>query len=160
VTKPDVSQLRVKHKYLLKVLLIICLILLLIVCAILLRMLYVRFRFIRTTRQWKNLEVRPSIAASWLWTTLVLRTYGFSFSPATPLESIGIDKSVKGWPEEVREPLMQLAEICNNAEYKREVPEAESHSKAWNIAHSLNEEAIRNAKWWRRVAFRFTRVLP
>jgi hypothetical protein len=140
--------------------LIVVLTLLFIVVALLIRMLYVQVRFVRTTKRWRNQEARSSIAASWLWTTLVLRTYGFSFSPATPLESIGKDESVKGWPKEVREPLLQLAEMCGDAAYKREVPTDEARTQAWSIANSLNLEANRSANWWRRVAFRFTRVLP
>ena len=140
--------------------LIVVLTLLFIVIALLIRMLYVQVRFTRTTKRWRNQEARSSIAASWLWTTLVLRTYGFSFSPATPLESIGKDESVKGWPEEVREPLLQLAEMCGDAAYKREVPTDEAHTQAWNIANALKQESNQNAKWWRRVAFRFVRVLP
>jgi NhaP-type Na+/H+ or K+/H+ antiporter len=140
--------------------LIVVLTLLFILIALLIRMLYVHVRFTRTTKRWRNQEARSSIAASWLWTTRVLRTYGFSFSPATPPESIGKDESVKGWPEEVREPLIQLAEICGNAAYKREAPTDEAHTQAWSIANSLKQEANRNAKWWRRVAFRFMRVLP
>ena len=140
--------------------LIVVLTLLFIVIALLIRMLYVQVRFVRTTKRWRNQEARSSIAASWLWTTLVLRTFGFSFSPATPLESIGKDESVKGWPEEVREPLLQLAEMCGDAAYKREVPTDEAHTQAWNIANTLKQESNRSAKWWRRVAFRFVRVLP
>ena len=140
--------------------LIVVLTLLFIVIALLIRMLYVQVRFVRTTKRWRNQEARSSIAASWLWTTLVLRTYGFSFSPATPLESIGKDESVKGWPEEVREPLLQLAEMCGDAAYKREVPTDEARTQAWSIANALKLEANRSAKWWRRVAFRFVRVLP
>ncbi|MEN9746898.1 MAG: hypothetical protein RL729_1370 [Actinomycetota bacterium] len=140
--------------------LIVVLTLLFIVIALLIRMLYVQVRFTRTTKRWRNQEARSSIAASWLWTTLVLRTYGFSFSPATPLESIGKDESVKGWPEEVREPLLQLAEKCGDAAYKREMPTDEARTQAWSIGNSLKQEANRNAKWWRRVAFRFMRVLP
>jgi hypothetical protein len=140
--------------------LIVVLTLLFIVIALLIRMLYVQVRFVRTTKRWRDQEARSSIAASWLWTTLVLRTYGFSFSPATPLESIGKDESVKGWPEEVREPLLQLAEMCGDAAYKREVPTEEAHTQAWNIANALKQESNQNAKWWRRVAFRFVRVLP
>ena len=140
--------------------LIVVLTLLFIVIALLIRMLYVQVRFVRTTKRWRNQEARSSIAASWLWTTLVLRTYGFSFSPATPLESIGKDESVKGWPKEVREPLLQLAEMCGDAAYKREVPTDEAHTQAWNIANALKQESNQNAKWWRRVAFRFVRVLP
>ena len=140
--------------------LIIFLILLFIVCTLLLRMLYLRLRFTRTTKRWRKQEARSSIAASWLWTTLVLRTYGFPFSPATPLESIGKDLAVEGWPETIREQLMQLAEICGDAAYKREAPAVEAQTQAWNIASSLKQDANRNAKWWRRVAFRFTRVLP
>jgi hypothetical protein len=139
---------------------IVVLTLLFIVIALLIRMLYVQVRFTRTTKRWRNQEARSSIAASWLWTTLVLRTYGFSFSPATPLESIGKDESVKGWPEEVREPLLQLAEKCGDAAYKREMPTDEARTQAWSIGNSLKQEANRNAKWWRRVAFRFMRVLP
>jgi len=140
--------------------LIVVLTLLLILFAVLLRMLYVHVRFSRTTKRWRNQEARSSIAASWLWTTLVLRTYGFSFSPATPLESIGKDESVNDWPEDVREPLIQLAEICGNAAYKREVPTSEAQTQSWDIAYSLKQEANQNAKWWRRVAFRFARVMP
>ena len=140
--------------------LIVVLTLLFIVIALLIRMLYVQVRFVRTTKRWRDQEARSSIAASWLWTTLVLRTFGFSFSPATPLESIGKDESVKGWPEEVREPLLQLAEMCGDAAYKREVPTDEARTQAWSIANSLKLEANRSAKWWRRVAFRFVRVLP
>jgi hypothetical protein len=140
--------------------LIVVLTLLFIVIALLIRMLYVQVRFVRTTKRWRDQEARSSIAASWLWTTLVLRTFGFSFSPATPLESIGKDESVKGWPEEVREPLLQLAEMCGDAAYKREVPTDEAHTQAWNIANALKQESNQNAKWWRRVAFRFVRVLP
>ena len=140
--------------------LIVVLTLLFIVIALLIRMLYVQVRFVRTTKRWRDQEARSSIAASWLWTTLVLRTFGFSFSPATPLESIGKDDSVKGWPEEVREPLLQLAEMCGDAAYKREVPTDEAHTQAWNIANALKQESNQNAKWWRRVAFRFVRVLP
>ena len=140
--------------------LIVVLTLLFIVVALLIRMLYVQVRFVRTTKRWRNQEARSSIAASWLWTTLVLRTYGFSFSPATPLESIGKDESVKGWPKEVREPLLQLAEMCGDAAYKREVPTDEAQTQAWSIANTLKQEANRNAKWWRRVAFRLVRVLP
>jgi hypothetical protein len=140
--------------------LIVVLTLLFIVVALLIRMLYVQVRFVRTTKRWRDQEARSSIAASWLWTTLVLRTFGFSFSPATPLESIGKDESVKGWPEEVREPLLQLAEMCGDAAYKREVPTDEAHTQAWNIANALKQESNQNAKWWRRVAFRFVRVLP
>ena len=140
--------------------LIVVLTLLFIVFALLIRMLYVQVRFVRTTKRWRNQEARSSIAASWLWTTLVLRTYGFSFSPATPLESIGKDESVKGWPEEVREPLLQLAEMCGDAAYKREVPTDEARTQAWSIANTLKQESNRSAKWWRRVAFRFVRVLP
>lgn len=134
--------------------------LLVIIFALLLRMLYVHICFTRTTKRWRNQEARSSIAATWLWTTLVLRTFGFSFSPATPLESIGKDESVKGWPEEVSEPLKQLAEMCSDAAYKREVPADEARTHAWSIANTLKLEANRNAKWWRRVAFRFVRVLP
>ena len=140
--------------------LIVVLTLLFIVIALLIRMLYVQVRFTRTTKRWLNQEARSSIAASWLWTTLVLRTYGFSFSPATPLESIGKDESVKGWPEEVREPLLQLAEMCGDAAYKREVPTDEARTQAWSIANALKLETNRSANWWRRVAFRFVRVLP
>jgi hypothetical protein len=140
--------------------LIVVLTLLLIVFELLLRMLYVHVRFTRTSKQWRNQEARSSIAASWLWTTRVLRTYGFSFSPATPLESIGKDESVNGWPEEVREQLIQLAKICGNAAYKREVPTSEAQTQSWDIAYSLKQEANQNAKWWRRVAFRFARVMP
>jgi heme/copper-type cytochrome/quinol oxidase subunit 2 len=140
--------------------LIVLLTLLFIVIALLIRMLYVQVRFTRTTKRWRNQETRSSIAASWLWTTLVLRTYGFSFSPATPLESIGKDESVKGWPAEVREPLSQLAAMCGDAAYKREVPTDEARTQAWSIANTLKLEANRSAKWWRRVAFRFVRVLP
>ena len=140
--------------------LIVVLTLLFIVIALLIRMLYVQVRFVRTTKRWRDQEARSSIAASWLWTTLVLRTFGFSFSPATPLESIGKDESVKGWPEEVREPLLQLAEMCGDAAYKREVPTDEARTQAWSIANALKLEANRSAKWWRRVAFRFVRVLP
>jgi hypothetical protein len=139
--------------------LIVVLTLLFILIALLIRMLYVHVRFTRTTKRWRNQEVRSSIAASWLWTTRVLRAHGFSFSPATPLESIGKDESVRGWHEEVREPLIQLAEICGNAAYKREAPTDEAHTQAWLIANALKQEANRNAKWWRRVAFRFMRVL-
>lgn len=140
--------------------LIVVLTLLFIVVALLIRMLYVHVRFTRTTKRWRNHEARSSIAASWLWTTLVLRTYGFSFSPASPLESIGKDESVKGWPEEVREPLLQLAEMCGDAAYKRELPTDEARTQAWSIANALKQAANRNAKWWRRAAFRFMRVLP
>jgi hypothetical protein len=140
--------------------LIVLLTLLFIVIALLIRMQYVHVRLTRTTKRWRNQEARPSIAASWLWTTLVLRTYGFLFSPATPLESIGKDESVKHWPEEIREPLMQLAKMCGDAAYKREVPTNEARTQAWSIANSLKLEANRSAKWWRRVAFRFVRVLP
>ena len=140
--------------------LIVVLTLLFIVIALLIRMLYVQVRFTRTTKRWRKQEARSSIAASWLWTTLVLRTYGFSFSPATPLESIGTDESVKDWPAEVREPLMQLAEMCGNAAYKRDVPTDEAQTQAWSIANTLKQETNRSAKWWRRVAFRFVRVLP
>ena len=140
--------------------LIVILTLLFIVVALLIRMLYVHVRFTRTTKRWRDQEARSSISASWLWTTLVLRTYGFSFSPATPLESIGKDESVKCWPEEVRERLLQLAEMCGDAAYKREVPTDEAQTQAWSIANALKQEATRNAKWWRRVAFRFVRVLP
>ena len=140
--------------------LLVVLTLLFIVTALLIRILYVQVRFTRTTKRWRNQEARPSIAASWLWTTLVLRTYGFSFSPATPLESIGKDESVKHWPEEIREPLMQLAKMCGDAAYKREVPTNEARTQAWSIANTLKQEANRSTKWWRRVAFRFVRVLP
>ena len=140
--------------------LIFLLTLLFIVFALLIRMLYVQVRCNRTTKRWSNREARSSIAASWLWTTLVLRAYGFSFSPATPLESIGKDESIKGWAEEVREPLLQLAEMCGDAAYKREMPTDEARTQAWSIANSLKQESNRNAKWWRRVAFRFVRVLP
>lgn len=140
--------------------LIVVLNLLFIVVALLIRMLYAHARFTLTTKRWRNQEARSSIAASWLWTTLVLRTYGFLFSPATPLESIGKDESVKHWPEEIREPLMQLAEMCGDAAYKREVPTDEVQTQAWSIANTLKLEANRNGKWWRRVAFRFVRVLP
>lgn len=139
---------------------IVLLTLLLIVIAVLIRTLYVRLRFTQTTKRWRKQEARSSIADSWLWTTLVLRTYGFSFSPATPLESIGKDLAVEGWPETIREQLMQLAEICGDAAYKREAPTVEAQTQAWNIASSLKQEANSNAKWWWRVAFRFTRVLP
>jgi hypothetical protein len=140
--------------------LIVVLILLLIVWILLLRMLYVNVRFVRTTKRWRNQEARSSIAGSWLWTTYILRAYGFSFSPAIPLESIGQDESVRGWPEEIREMLTHLAEICGNAAYRREVPTDEAHTQAWDIANALKQEANRDAKWWRRVAFRFARVLP
>jgi hypothetical protein len=140
--------------------LIVVLTFLFIVIALLIRMLYVHVWFTRTSKHWRNQEARSSISASWLWTTLVLRAYGFSFSPATPLESIGKDESVCGWPEEVREALIQLAEICGDAAYKREVPTDEARTQAWGIANSLKQEANRSAKWWRRVAVRFTRVLP
>ena len=140
--------------------LIVVLTLLFIVFALLLRMLYVHVRFTRTTKRWRNQEARSSIAASWLWTTRVLRTYGFSFSPATPLENIGRDITVKGWPEEVREPLIQLAKICGNAAYKQEVPTSEAQTEAWDIAYSLKQEANQNAKWRRRAAFRFARIMP
>jgi heme/copper-type cytochrome/quinol oxidase subunit 2 len=140
--------------------LIVVLTLLFIVVALLIRMLYIHVRFTRTTKRWRNQEARSSIAASWLWTTLVLRTFGFSFSPATPLESIGKDESVKGWPDEVREPLLQLAAMCGDAAYKREVPTDEALTQAWSIANSLKLEANRRTKWWRRVTFRFVRVLP
>jgi len=138
---------------------IVLLTLLFIVFALLLHMLYVRLSFTRTTKRWREQEARSSIADSWLWTTLVLQTYGFPFSPATPLESIGKDESVNDWPETIRQQLMQLAEICGDAAYKREAPAVEAHTQAWSIASSLKQEANRNAKWWRRVAFRFTRVL-
>lgn len=140
--------------------LIVVLTLLFIGIALSIRMLYVQVRFTRTTKRWSNHETRSSIAASWLWTTLVLRAYGFSFSPATPLESIGNDEFVKGWPEEVRGPLMRLAEMCSDAAYKREAPTDEAQTQAWSIANALKQEANRSAKWWRRVAFRFLRVLP
>lgn len=140
--------------------LIVVLTLLFIGIALSIRMLYVQVRFTRTTKRWSNHETRSSIAASWLWTTLVLRAYGFSFSPATPLESIGNDEFVKGWPEEVRGPLMRLAEMCSDAAYKREAPTDEAQTQAWSIANALKQEANRSAKWWRRVAFRFVRVLP
>lgn len=140
--------------------LIVLLTLLFIVFALLIRMLYVHVRFTRTTKRWRNHEARSSIAASWLWTTLVLRTYGFSFSPATPLESIGKDESVKDWPEEVREQLLQLAEMCGDVAYKRELPTDEARTQAWSITNALKQAANRNAKWWRRAAFRFMRVLP
>ena len=140
--------------------LIVVLTLLFIVVALLIRMLYVHVRFTRTTKRWRDQEARSSISASWLWTTLVLRTYGFSFSPATPLESIGKDESVEGWPEEVREPLLQLAAMCGDAAYKREVPTDEARTQAWSFANTLKQESNRSAKWWRRVVFRFVRVLP
>ena len=139
---------------------IVFLTLIFIVIALLTRMLYVLVRFTRKSKQWRNQETRSSIAASWLWSTLTLRAYGFSFSPATPLENIGRDVTVEGWPEEVREPLRQLAEICGDAAYKREVPPNEAQTQAWNIALSLKQEAHRNTKWWWRVTFRFARVLP
>lgn len=140
--------------------LIVALILFSIVFTLLLRMLYVRVLFTQTTKQWRNQEARPSIAASWLWTTYVLRAHGFTFSPATALESIGKDESVEQWPEVTRELLVQLAETCGNAAYKREVPKDEARTQAWDTANSLKQEVDRNAKWWRRVAFRFMRVLP
>ena len=154
---PEVNEQQVDWSL---IALIVVLTLLFIAIALLIRMLYVQVRFTRTTKRWRNQEARSSIAASWLWTTRVLRTYGFSFSPATPLESIGKDESVKGWPEEVREPLLQLAEMCGDAAYKREMPTDEARTQAWSIANSLKQEANRSAKWWRRVAFRFVRVLP
>lgn len=154
---PEVDEQQVDWSF---IALIVVLTLLFIVVALLIRMLYVQVMFVRTTKRWRNQEARSSIAASWLWTTLVLRKYGFSFSPATPLESIGKDESVKGWPEEVRKPLLQLAEMCGDAAYKREVPTDEAHTQAWNIANALKQESNRSAKWWRRVAFRFMRVLP
>ena len=140
--------------------LIVVLTLSLIIFALLLRMLYLHICFTRTTKRWRNQEVRSSIAASWLWSTLTLRAYGFSFSPATPLEDIGRDVTVEGWPEEIREPFIQLAKICGNAAYKQEVPTSEALTLAWNIAPSLKLEANQSAKWWRRAAFRFVRVLP
>ena len=140
------------------VILIECLLILALLGIAILEVFFVCFK--RVTRRWRNQKARSSIAASWLWTTRVLRTYGFSFSPATPLESIGKDESVRGWPEEIREPMMQLAEICGNAAYMREVPTDEAHTQAWIIANTLKQEANRNAKWWRRVTFRFIRVLP
>jgi hypothetical protein len=154
---PEVDEQQVDWSL---IVLIVVLTLLFIVIALLIRMLYVQVRFTRTTKRWRNQEARSSIAASWLWTTRVLRTYGFSFSPATPLESIGKDEPVCDWPEEVREPMMQLAEMCGDAAYKREVPTDEARTQAWSIGNTLKQEANRNAKWWRRVAFRFTRVLP
>jgi hypothetical protein len=140
------------------VILIECLLILALLGVSILEVFFVCFK--RVTHRWRNQKARSSIAASWLWTTRVLRTYGFSFSPATPLESIGKDESVNDWPEEVREPLIQLAEMCGDAAYKREVPTDEARTQAWIIAKSLKQEANRNAKWWRRVAFRFMRVLP
>lgn len=131
-----------------------------IVLAILLRMLYVYLRCKRTTKRWRNQDARQSIAASWKWTELVLQAFGYSFSPSTPLENIAHDKSVEGWPKEMRDASIQLASICINAAYKREEPSLQSHTQAWNIANSLKLEAIRNASWWRRVAYRFKRVLP
>jgi hypothetical protein len=154
---PEVDEQQVDWSL---IVLIVVLTLLFIVIALLIRMLYVQVRFTRTTKRWRNQEARSSIAASWLWTTRVLRTYGFSFSPATPLESIGKDEPVCDWPEEVREPMMQLAEMCGDAAYKREVPTDEARTQAWSIGNTLKQEANQNAKWWRRVAFRFTRVLP
>jgi hypothetical protein len=140
--------------------LIIVLIPLLIVLAFLLRMLYVGALFTQTTNRWRNQEARSSIAASWLWTTYVLRSHGFSFSPATALESIGKDESVEQWPEVKRELLVRLAGICVDAAYKQKVPVKEAQTEAWEIAFYLKREANLNAKWWRRVAFRFMRVLP
>jgi len=131
-----------------------------IVLAILLRMLYVYLRCKRITKIWRNQDARQSIAASWKWTALVLQAFGFSFSPSTPLENIAHDKSVEGWPEEIRTALKQLASICIDAAYKQEEPAAESNSQAWSIANFLKQEANRNASWWRRVAYRFKRVLP
>ena len=153
---PEVNERQVDWSL---IALIVVLTLLFIVIALLIRMLYVQVRFVRTTKRWRNQEARSSIAASWLWTTLVLRAYGFSFSPATPLESIGKDESVCGWPEEVREPLLQLAAMCGGAAYKREAPTDEARTQAWSIANTLKQKANRSAKWWRRVAFRFMRVL-
>jgi hypothetical protein len=154
---PEVNEQQVDWSL---IALIVVLTLLFIVIALLIRMLYVQVRFVRTTKRWRNQKARSSIAASWLWTTLVLRAYGFSFSPATPLESIGKDESVCGWPEEVREPLLQLAAMCGGAAYKREVPTDEAQTQAWSIANALKLESNRSAKWWRRVAFRFVRALP
>jgi hypothetical protein len=140
--------------------LVVVLILLSIILILLLRILYVHVLLSRTTKQWRNQEARSSISASWLWTTRFLRTYGFSFSPATPLESIYKDEAVEQWPEAIREELLKLAEICGNAAYRKNVPAVEAHTQAWDIAYFLKQEANRNARWWRRVAFRFVRVLP
>jgi hypothetical protein len=131
-----------------------------IALATLLWLLYVYLEFRRTTKRWRNQDARQSISASWKWTTLVLQSFGFSFSSSTPLENIAHDKSVESWPEEMRAAMIQLASICSDAAYKQEEPTVESRNQAWNIANSLKQEATRNAKWRRRVAFRFRRVLP
>jgi len=49
---------------------------------------------------------------------------------------------------------------CGNAADNREVPANEAHAQAWDIANVLKQEANRNAKLWRRVVFRFMRILP
>ena len=131
-----------------------------IALATLLRLFYVYLQFKRTTKRWRNQDTRQSISTSWKWTTLVLRSLGYSFSSSTPLETIAHDKSVESWPDDMRAAMIQLASICSDAAYKQIEPTIESRNQAWLIAHSLKQEATRNAKRWRRVAFRFVRVLP
>ena len=142
------------------VVLISCLLLMALLCIAILRVIYVYVLFKRVTRRWSNQKVRWSISASWKWTTLVLRAYGFQIPPATSLEQISSGVGVEHLPESIQKKCTEIAFICNGSAFFRNEPEPQAHVEAWRIAKSIRRDAARKSRLWRRVAFRFTRVLP
>ena len=142
------------------VVLISCLLLLILLCVAILRVFYVYILFERVTRRWRNQKVRQSISASWKWTTLVLRAYGFQIPPATSLEQIGNGVGVEHLPASIQKKCTELALICNSSAFFRNEPEPQAHVEAWSIAKSIRRDGARKSRFWRGIAFRFTRVLP
>jgi hypothetical protein len=142
------------------VILIGSLVLLALLCIAILRVFYVYVLFERVTRRWRNQKVRQSISASWKWTTLVLRAYGFQIPPATSLEQIGNGIGVEHLPASIQKKCIELAFICNGSAFFRNEPEPQAHVEAWSIAKSIRRDAARKSRFWRGIAFRFTRVLP
>jgi hypothetical protein len=142
------------------VILISSLVLLALIGIAILRVLFVYVRFKRVTRRWRNQKVRQSISASWKWTTLVLRAYGFQIPPATSLEQISNGVGVEHLPESIQTKCVELAFICNGSAFFRNEPQPQAHVEAWNIAKSIRRDAARRSRLWRGIAFRFTRVLP
>jgi hypothetical protein len=136
------------------------LLLLILLCVAILRVFYVYILFERVTRRWRNQKVRQSISASWKWTTLVLRAYGFQIPPATSLEQIGNGVGVEHLPASIQKKCTELALICNGSAFFRNEPEPQAHFEAWSIAKMIRRDVGRKARLWRRIAFRFTRVLP
>ena len=155
----DVSDKKWSIDWLL-VLVIGCLILLTLVFALLMRILYVYMHFTRITRRWRKQKVRHSISASWQWTNLVLRAYGFQISPSTTLEQISKGVGIEDLPEKIQRKVIQLADLCNDSAFTRNEPAFQGRLEAWDIAKSIRRDAARKARIWRRMTFRCRRVLP